>query len=68
MEEIQTTLVFLALCVPFLVATVWAVVDASQRDFGSAGRKATWWIVASVPFVGFIVYVAFGMRRGRKLQ
>jgi hypothetical protein len=66
MEELQTTLVFLALCVPFFVATVWAVVDASQREFGSGGEKARWWIIAAIPFVGFIIYFAVGARRGRK--
>jgi hypothetical protein len=29
-------------------------------------NKALWWLVASVPFVGFIVYLLFGMRKGKK--
>jgi hypothetical protein len=66
MEELQTTLVFLAVCVPFFAATVWAVVDVAQRDFRSAGEKARWWIIASIPFVGFIVYFAIGARKGKK--
>jgi hypothetical protein len=68
MEELQTTLVFLALCVPFFVATIWAVVDVAQREFASVGEKARWWVIASIPFVGFIVYFAFGARKGHKLQ
>jgi hypothetical protein len=68
MEELQTTLVFLALCVPFFLGTIWAVVDAAQREFGSVGEKARWWIIASIPFVGFIVYFAIGARKGRKPQ
>ncbi|RPI65831.1 MAG: hypothetical protein EHM38_11105 [Geobacteraceae bacterium] len=66
MEELQTTLVFLALCVPFFIATIWAVVDVAQREFGSVGEKARWWVIASIPFVGFIVYFAIGARKGKK--
>lgn len=66
MEELQTTLVFLALCVPFFVGTIWAIVDVAQREFGSAGEKARWWVIASIPFVGFILYFALGARKGRK--
>ena len=58
--------IFLALCVPFFIATVWAIVDVSQKDFGTAGKKAQWWIIASVPFIGFIIYLIFGFRKGRK--
>ena len=60
--------IFLALCVPFLIATIWAIVDVAQKDFGTAGKKARWWIIASVPFVGFIVYLIFGFRKGKKSQ
>ena len=58
--------IFLAWCVPFLIATIWAIVDVAQKDFGTAGKKAQWWIIASVPFVGFIVYLIFGFRKGKK--
>ena len=60
--------IFLALCIPFLIATVWAVVDVAQKNFGTVGKKALWWVIASVPFVGFIVYLIFGFRKGKKSQ
>jgi len=41
-------------------------VDVAQKDFGTTGRKALWWIIASVPFAGFIVYLIFGFRKGKK--
>ena len=66
MSELKPTLVFLALCVPFFIGTLWAVVDVAQREFATTGRKALWWVVASVPFVGFIVYALFGLRQGRR--
>ena len=43
--------IFLAVCIPFFIATVWAIVDVAQKDFGTAGKKALWWVIASVPFV-----------------
>ena len=58
--------IFLALCIPFLIATIWAIVDVAQKDFGTAGKKAQWWIIASVPFIGFMVYLIFGFRIGKK--
>jgi hypothetical protein len=66
MEELKSLVTFLALCVPFFIGTIWAVVDVAQRDFGSTRDKALWWVVASVPFVGFIVYLAAGIRKGKK--
>ena len=56
----------LALCVPFFLLTVWAIVDVAQRDFGTLGKKALWWIIASIPFVGFIPYFIIGIRKGKK--
>jgi hypothetical protein len=58
--------IFLVICVPFFIATVWAIVDVAQKDFGTVGKKALWWVVASVPFVGFIIYLILGFRKGKK--
>jgi hypothetical protein len=66
MDDLKAILVFLAICVPFFIATIWAVVDVAQKDFGSAGAKAKWWVIASIPFAGFIVYLLIGFRKGRR--
>ncbi len=66
MEDLKASLIFLVLCVPFFIGTIWAVVDVAQKDFGSARQKAKWWIVASVPFLGFIVYLLAGFRKGQR--
>ena len=57
---------FLLLVVPFFIGTIWAVVDSAQKEFASPARKAGWVAVASIPFIGFIIYLLFGFRRGRK--
>lgn len=66
MEDVKAMLVFLALCVPFFIGSIWALIDIAQKDFGSTREKARWWIVASIPFVGFIVYLIAGFHKGKK--
>ena len=61
---VVTTIV--ALSVPFFVGTVWAIVNVLQKDFGSMGAKTVWALVAMIPFIGFIIYLIFGFRRGTK--
>lgn len=64
--DLHTIKIVVLIVVPFLILTVWAVVHAAQQDFGTAGRKAVWMLLASIPFVGFAVYFIFGARQGRK--
>jgi hypothetical protein len=64
--DLKAIAIFVGLCVPFFLGTIWAIVDVAQKDFGTAGKKALWWIIASVPFIGFIVYLVFGYRKGEK--
>jgi hypothetical protein len=56
----------LGVSLPFFAATVWAIVDAALRDFGTTGRKAFWMLVAAVPFIGVLIYLIFGLRRGKR--
>lgn len=65
---LKAVAIILALALPCMLATVWAIVDVARRDFGTLGRKARWWIVASVPFIGFVIYLIFGFRQGHKIQ
>ena len=65
---LKSAVTFLVLCIPFFFATIWAIVDVAQKDFGTTGKKAQWWIIASVPFIGFIVYLIFGFRKGKKME
>ncbi len=62
--DLKTIMVVVALSIPFVGGTVWAVVDAARREFGSLAEKAIWIMVAAVPFVGFLVYLLLGLRRG----
>jgi uncharacterized membrane protein YhaH (DUF805 family) len=59
-------LILLVILIPFLLLTMWALVDVSIKTFSSLGEKATWWIVALIPFIGWLIYLVFGARRGTK--
>jgi hypothetical protein len=63
--NLQTIAVVLGLVAPFFLGTLWATVNAAQRDFGTLGKKALWLFIAAIPFIGFIVYLIFGMRKGK---
>ncbi len=63
--DLQTIAVVLGLTAPFFFGTIWATVNAAQRDFGTLGKKALWLFIAAVPFIGFIIYLIFGIRKGK---
>lgn len=65
---LKTAAIFLGMCIPFFFATIWAIVDVAQKDFGTTGKKALWWLIASVPFIGFLIYLIFGFRKGKKME
>ena len=64
--DLKTALTVVAASVPFFILTIWALVDVFMKEFGTTGRKALWAVIAAVPFVGALIYLAFGFRRGRK--
>jgi hypothetical protein len=66
--DFYTIKMVLALCVPFLLATLWAVIHAAQKEFGSLREKVLWMLVAAIPFIGFIIYLIFGFRKGKKME
>ena len=63
---IQDIFIFLGFCVPFFLFTIWAVVHAAQKDFNTTGQKVFWVLIASVPFLGFIIYFLFGEKSQSK--
>lgn len=65
--DIKTFLILMVIIFLFFLLTAWAVVNVAQKDFGSKGKKAFWWVVASIPFVGFIIYLLFGFRKGKRM-
>ena len=64
--DLKSLAVFLGLCVPFFLLTIWAVIDVAQREFENNRQKALWWLIASIPFIGFVPYFLIGIRQGKK--
>jgi uncharacterized membrane protein YhaH (DUF805 family) len=49
----------------FWLLTCAALLDIARKNFGDMGKKATWAFVSMVPFLGPLLYLVFGFRRGR---
>lgn len=64
--DLKTIGVVIGLTIPFVLLTLFAIVNAAQKDFGSSAKKALWLLVAAIPFIGFLVYFIFGWRKGKK--
>ena len=64
--DFQTIKVVLGLAAPFLLATLWAIIHAAQKEFDSFREKVLWMMIAAIPFIGFIIYLIFGFRKGTK--
>ncbi len=52
--------------ITFFLLTCWAIFDIARKDFGGIEKKAAWAFVTMIPFLGPIVYFAFGFRKGGK--
>ncbi|MDA3897364.1 MAG: PLDc N-terminal domain-containing protein [Desulfobacteraceae bacterium] len=64
--ELKTIVTFIAMTIPFFLLTIWMLVDISMKQFKSPGEKAAWWIFTLTPFIGWLIYLIFGFRRGKK--
>jgi len=50
----------------FYILTVLAIFDIAFKDFGTVGKKALWGIIAFIPFIGWLIYLVFGFRKGKR--
>ena len=50
----------------FFFLICWAIIDISRKDFGGIEKKALWGFIALIPFIGPILYIALGYRKGRR--
>lgn len=48
----------------FWLLTCWAIIDIARKDFGGIEIKAAWTLAALIPFIGPILYIALGRRKG----
>jgi len=57
--------ILLVFAVSFLL-TMAALRDIILKDFGSTKAKLIWHFIAMVPLIGWLVYLVFGYKRGRR--
>jgi uncharacterized membrane protein len=64
--DIATAIAWIKIGVVFYLFTVLAIVDIVRKDFGTIGKKALWGLIAMIPFFGWLIYLIFGFRKGKK--
>ena len=63
----STGMIIVLTGVAFFLMTCMAILDIARKDFGSMEMKALWvFIVALVPFIGVLVYLAIGRTKGKR--
>jgi hypothetical protein len=63
-EMLHTIAVWAGIGFVFLTLTMLAIMDVLRKEFGSAKVKAVWGFIALIPFVGWLVYLVLGFRKG----
>jgi uncharacterized membrane protein YhaH (DUF805 family) len=64
--DFATVIFWIKISVVFYLLTILAVVDIVRKDFGTIGKKALWGVIALIPFLGWLIYLIFGFRKGKK--
>ena len=64
--DIPTVMVWIKISLVFYLFTMLAIIDIVRKDFGTIGQKALWGIIAMIPFIGWLIYLIFGFRKGKK--
>ncbi len=62
----QTVLYILLIFAASFILTMLALRDIILKDFGSTRAKLIWHFIAIVPLIGWLVYLLFGFKKGRR--
>ncbi len=64
--DIASVLLWVKIGVVFYVLTIIAFIDIMFKDFGTGGKKAVWAVISLIPFIGWLIYLIFGYRKGKR--
>jgi hypothetical protein len=64
--DINTILVILGLTLPFVALSIGCIIHAAGREFENDNQKMAWVLIAAIPFIGFLIYLAVGLRKSRR--
>ena len=62
----QTVLIVLLIFSISFLLTMLALKDIILKDFGSTRAKLIWHFIAIIPLIGWLGYLVFGFRKGRR--
>ncbi len=62
----STVVIVLATSFICFVFTMLTVIDVITKDFDNIQIKAFWGFISLIPFIGWIVYLMFGFRKGKR--
>lgn len=62
----QTVLIVILIFSVSFLLTMLALKDIILKDFGSTRAKLIWHFIAIVPLIGWLVYLVFGFKKGRR--
>ncbi len=62
----QTVLFILLIFAASFLLTMLALRDIILKEFGSTKAKLIWHFIAIVPLIGWLVYLIFGFKKGRR--
>ncbi len=60
------TTIVISLGIGFYLITCWAIIDIARKDFGGIEKKALWGIITLIPFIGPILYIVMGHKKGSR--
>ncbi len=62
----QTILYLLLIIAISFGLTMLAMIDIILKDFGSPKAKILWHFIALIPVIGWLIYLIFGFKKGKK--
>jgi len=62
----QTILYILLIFAVSFGLTMLALIDIILKDFGTLKAKIIWHFIAIIPIIGWLIYLVFGYKKGKK--
>lgn len=64
--DLQTLKYVLILSGVVVLLLLMSLIDIARKEFKSTREKILWWVIASIPVIGWLIYLLFGFWRGKK--
>ena len=64
--DFQTLKYVLILSGVVVLLILMSLIDIARKEFKTTREKILWWAIASIPVIGWLIYLLFGFWRGEK--